>query len=246
MFEINSSIVNGKLMIDTVIGSPMYYKQKNWTTFYNNLKERKDSVSIDSFLLKTYEENLDNSFSFSIGLRYLDIHQNNKLKLYALLPLVAKQNEAVKRRFGFSMLNDRLQGIIKNDFVKLPVHKLINLQKRVAYAKSSKSKFVILYFWFVGCVPCMEDHLKIPKLLPFLNQKQTEFISISNDDSFKKWKAYLDKHKYIWQHYIKPAATDNIIAELGIATYPTYLLLDDKGKILYSTYSLDEVLNWIK
>jgi len=102
----------------------------------------------------------------------LNIHQNSKLKLYALLPLIAKQNEDVKKRFGFSMLNDRLQGIIKNDFIKLPVHKLINRQNMIVNAQAPKAKFVILDIWFVGCIPCMEDHLKIPTLLPLLKQKQ--------------------------------------------------------------------------
>jgi hypothetical protein len=50
-------------------------------------------------------------------MRYLNIHQNNKLKLYALLPLIARQGDELKKQFGFSMLNNRLQGIIKNNML---------------------------------------------------------------------------------------------------------------------------------
>ncbi len=99
----------------------------------------------------------------------------------------------------------------------------------------------------ISCfLPCLQDHLKIPELLPHLKKMQTEFISISNDDSYKKWKDYLVKHKFKWQQYKKTAAEDNIINRLGITTYPTYILLDSNEKILYSSYSLEEVLNLIK
>jgi len=91
----------------------------------------------------------------------------------------------------------------------------------------------------------MVDHQKIAKLLPQLQEQQTEFISISNDNSFETWKDYLVKHKFKWQHYKKIAA-NSIIDQLGIATYPTYILLERGGKILYSTYSLEEILTRVK
>lgn len=61
----------------------------------------KDSAALDSFLLQTYEEQIDNMYSFNIGNRYLNIHQNNKLKLYALLPLIARQDEDLKSTLVF-------------------------------------------------------------------------------------------------------------------------------------------------
>jgi len=41
--------------------------------------------------------------------------------------------------------------------------------------------------------------------------------------------------------YLDKPAAENIITQLGISTYPTYILLSKTGKILYSTYSLDEI-----
>lgn len=240
-----SHIENEKLIIDSVAGSAIYKTYQYWRTSYTNLKANNDSVALDSFLLKTYEANSDNMFSFQIGLRYLDIHQNNKLKLYALLPLMAKQDSGLRDLFGYSMLHGRLQGILKNDVLLLSDYQLIDLKNKKTYAQAAKVKFVILDFWFVGCVPCMADHQKIAKLLPQLKQQQTEFISISNDNSYKTWKNYLVKHEFKWQHYKKSEA-NSIIDQLGIATYPTYILLDRDGKILYSTYSLEEILAQVK
>lgn len=241
--KIVSHIENEKVIIDNVTGSPMYEKYAGWKSDYNILKQNKDSTVLDSFLLKTYEENIDNLFSFSIGNRYLDIHQNNKLKLYALLPLIAKQTDELKEQFGFSMLNERLLGIIKNDVVRLSDYLLIDVNKKVTHARALKAKFVLLDFWFVGCLPCVQDHQKMIKLLPLLKQKQTEFISISNDDSYAKWKNYLDKYQYKWQHYKKKSGNSNIIEQLGISTYPTYILLNEKGRIVYSSNLLEDVLN---
>ena len=239
---ISMKIENDKLIIDKVVGSPMFDNVQNWKKQHAAVVSTKDSAVLDSFLLKTYEEQIDNIFSFNIGSRYLNIHQNNKLKLYALLPLIARQNDDLKKQFGFSFLNDRLQGIIKNNMITVQSFELIDTENKTVYATATSADFVILDFWFVGCVPCMEDHKRIKELLPFLKQKKAELISISNDDSYEKWTDYLEKNKYPWLQYKKSQRTENIITQLGISIYPTYILLNKAGKILFSTYYLDEVL----
>ena len=237
-------IENDKLLIEKVIGSPLFDKVQNWKKQYAAVV--KDSAVLDSFLLKTYEEQIENMFSFTIGMRYLDIHQNDKLKLYALLPLIARQDDESKKQFGFSFLNDRLQGMIKNNMLKLSAFELIDPGNNTMHAAEMNSDFVILDFWFVGCLPCIEDHKKISRSLPFLKQNKAELISISNDESYQTWKAYLEKHNYSWLQFKKPAAAENIISRLGITTYPTYILLNKKGDILFSTYSLDEILKQLE
>ncbi len=237
-------IENDKLVIEKVIGSPLFDKVQNWKKQYAAVIN--DSVLLDSFLLKTYEEQIENMFSFSIGMRYLDIHQNDKLNLYALLPLIARQNNEMKKLHGFSFLNDRLQGIIKNNMISLPAFEFIDPGNKTRHAAEINSDFIILDFWFVGCIPCMEDHKKIMELLPFLIKKHATLISISSDESYQTWKTYLEKYKYPWLQYKKPAAAENIISRLGITIYPTYILLNKKGEILFSTYYLDEILKQLE
>ncbi|MEO5947543.1 MAG: TlpA disulfide reductase family protein [Chitinophagaceae bacterium] len=239
-------IENDTLLVDKVSGSPFYEKVKKWKQNYTTIIQREDSAALDSFLLTTYEEQIDNIFSFSIGKKYLDIHQNNKLKLYALLPLIARQNDELKTQFGFGILNDRLLGIIRNNIISLSDFDLLDTENKTVFASTYNSRFTILDFWFVGCIPCIEDHKKIRELLPILKQKNIELISISNDDNYQTWKEYIEKNNYAWQHYKKPASPQNIVNQLGISSYPTYLLLDNEGKILHSTYSLEEVLSFVK
>lgn len=241
--KVISHIENEKLVVDSVIGSPIYEKYVRWKYDYNLLKQKTDTAALDSFLLRTYKENIDNLFSFSIGNRYLELYQNDKLKLYALLPLIAKQTKELKEQFGFSFLNDRLLGIIGNDVIRLSDYPLIDAGNQTTHAKTLNAKHVILDFWFVGCLPCMEDHKKIVKLLPGLKQKLVEFISISKDESYVKWKTYLGKSNYKWQQYKISTGDQNIIGQLGITTYPTYLLLDEKGKIKYITSYLEELMH---
>ena len=241
--KVVSHIENEKLVIDSVIGSPIYEKYVRWKYDYNLLKQKADTAALDSFLLNTYTANIDNLFSFNIGNRYLELHQNDKLKLYALLPLIAKQTKNTKEQFGFSFLNDRLLGIIGNDVIRLSDYPLIDAGNQTTHAKPFNAKHVILDFWFVGCLPCMEDHKKIVKLMPGLKQKQVEFISISSDESYLKWKTYLGKSNYKWQQYKINTGVKNIIGQLGITTYPTYILLDENGRIRYITSYLEELMN---
>ena len=241
--KVISHIENENLVIDSVIGSPIYEKYVRWRSDYALLKQKADTAVLDSFLLRTYAENIDNLFSFHIGNRYLELHQNDKLKLYALLSLIAKQTKETKEQFGFSFLNDRLLGIIGNDVIRLSDYPLIDADNQTTHAKTLNAKHVILDFWFVGCLPCMEDHKKVVKLIAGLKQKRVEFISISNDESYLKWKAYLRKSKYKWQQYKINTGVKNIIGQLGITTYPTYILLDENGKIRYITSYLEELMN---
>ena len=239
-------IENDKLFVHKVIGSPTHEKVKHWNEQYKTILQRNDSVALDSFLLTTYEEHIDNLFSFSIGSKYLNLHQNDKLKLYALLPLIARQTDALKTQFGFSILNDRLQGIIRNNSITLSGFDLLDTANKTTHASTANSSFTLLDFWFVGCIPCLEDHKKIKDLLPILKSKNIELISISNDDSYQKWKDYIEKNNYSWQHYKRPATPQNIIDQLGISIYPTYLLLDRTGNILHSTYSLEEAFSFVR
>jgi thiol-disulfide isomerase/thioredoxin len=243
---ISMTVENDKLIIDDVVGSPLYDNVKKWKKQYTAVALTKDSAALDSFLLKTYEEQIDNMYSFNIGSRYLNIHQNNKLKLYALLPLLARQDDELKKQFGYSFLNDRLQGIIKNNVVTLQDFELLDRGNKTVHAPAINGDFVILDFWFVGCLPCMEDHKRIEELLPFLRQKKAELISISNDDSYQKWKDYLEEHNYSWLQYKRSQPVENIITQLGISTYPTYILLNKEGKIMFSTYSLNEILKQLE
>lgn len=54
--KVITKIVNGKLIVDTVIGSLMFYRAKKWNETYAGLREKEDSAGIDSFLLKSYED----------------------------------------------------------------------------------------------------------------------------------------------------------------------------------------------
>jgi hypothetical protein len=243
--KIVSHIENEKLVVDSVIGSPIYETYVQWKSDYLLLRQKADTAVLDSFLLSTYSDNLGNLFSFNIGNRYVDLHQNDKSKLYALLPLIARQTKEIKEQFGFSFLNERLLGIIGNDFVRLSDYPLIDAANQTTHAKTLTAKHVILDFWFVGCLPCMEDHQKIIKMIPGLKQKQVELISISSDESYLKWKTYLGKAKYKWQHYKIGTGNKNIIGQLGITTYPTYFLLDENGKIIYITSSLEELIHQV-
>ena len=244
--EVFTSIVNDKLVVDKVMGSSLYNKVDKWKKEYAILTKAKDTVAIDSFLLQTYEEQIDNIFSFNIGSRYLNLHQNEKLKLYALLPLMAKQDAELKKKFGYSMLNERVQGIISTNIITLSNFELVDIKNNITHAGSMYASFVILDFWFVGCIPCMQDHKRIKELLPSLKQKKVELISISNDESYEQWKNYLKKNTYSWQQYKKPLESKNIVSQLGITTYPTYILLNKSGEIIHSTYYLDEILKQIK
>lgn len=244
--DIVAAIENGKFIVQTVVGSPLYDMTQVWRKQYVAAAADTDQEVLSAFLLKTYEEQLANLFSFSIGSKYLELHRNNKLKLYALLPLIAKQDPELKKRFGFSSMNDRLEGILGNNAIRLADFDVLDKDKKTSRLSGRGTNYVLLDFWFVGCVPCIADHKKIRQYLPQLKQKGVEVISISTDKSFETWQLYVRKNPFSWQSYKMPATGQNLVHQLGITICPDYVLLDKNGLILFNSHKLEEIIKEIK
>ncbi|MEM9589520.1 MAG: redoxin domain-containing protein, partial [Planctomycetota bacterium] len=105
-----------------------------------------------------------------------------------------------------------------------------------------RGRFVLLDFWYIGCGPC---HIEIPELRIAHRSFPSERFSVvgvhTNHQSSASVQSFIEETGIEY-----PVVVDNRLGEisdayasLGIASYPSYLLLDPNGKIVLNSSIAD-------
>lgn len=109
------------------------------------------------------------------------------------------------------------------------------LQEVIPYFGIGK-EHLLIDFWGTWCAPCIKE---LPELLKLYEKVQDKynFVSICFDESsnFERAKQIFKKNNISWSQ-IFDNQSDNmnsITGKLGINTFPSFILIDRKGKILF-------------
>jgi peroxiredoxin len=109
---------------------------------------------------------------------------------------------------------------------------------------AAAGKVVVLNFWFINCPPC---RMEIPQLnemvASYQNNKDLVFIGIALDDRYALEKFLKTLH--FGYHII-----DNgryIASQYGIISYPTHVVLNKEGKVMFHTSGLGSgTVTWLR
>lgn len=93
-----------------------------------------------------------------------------------------------------------------------------------------KGKVVLLNFWFIGCKPCIMEMPELNEIVEENEGNDIVFLAIGLD-SKKSVENFLTKKEFDYQ--LLPDARF-IARQYGVSTYPTHLLLDREGKVVFS------------
>jgi peroxiredoxin len=98
-------------------------------------------------------------------------------------------------------------------------------------AASTKGKIVVLKFWFIGCVPCVEEMPALNEIVnEYKNRDDIIFLSLAMD-SKEQLSAFLAKKTF---NYAVVAGQRNyMLEELKIANYPTHLIINKEGLVTH-------------
>lgn len=103
--------------------------------------------------------------------------------------------------------------------------------------KELKGKVVVLNFWFVACMPCQQEIPELNKLADeYKDSTDIVFLAVCLDEEYKV-EEFLAKKPF---HYNIISDGRYITNQYGIKSYPTHVVLDKEGKIIFHTsgYSL--------
>lgn len=141
------------------------------------------------------------------------------------------KHEQIRDRIGKSKLLSKIAQpnannyfVIDSNFQSLQV---ISEGKSVEI-KTDTNRFILLDFWYVSCLPCIES-------IPQLNQLATRFpsqlkvYSINGFDKESTVKKFKYKHQFLSESFgIK---SDNF-KRMNIKSFPTFILIAPNGKIV--------------
>ncbi|RXK60859.1 TlpA family protein disulfide reductase [Lacibacter luteus] len=112
--------------------------------------------------------------------------------------------------------------------------------------KRTDSKYTLLHFWGSWCGPCIAN---LPKLKVFadINNQKVEIVGLpfEQQQDVAKTKKLIQQYQLNWKQIIQlrdhPFQKPDMVKQLAIAHFPTYMLIDNNGRILVRSSNLDDV-----
>jgi thiol-disulfide isomerase/thioredoxin len=101
------------------------------------------------------------------------------------------------------------------------------------YDLSNAKNYTILDFWGTWCGPCLK---MLPDLQAF-NEHQERYnfqlVSIAYDQDAKKVRDHILSQGIYWTNLFDDSNNSVITDQYKVSVFPTFILIDKKGKILY-------------
>lgn len=132
-------------------------------------------------------------------------------------------------------------GNLKNNEVNsvAPDFTLQKRDKTKFTLSATRGNITMIDFWASWCVPCRAAIPNWKKVYAKYHPKGFSIVSVSIDDSWKKWLPALDKEKMPWTQVIDERTSEHSkrkVSELFPSrTIPFYVLLDKEGKVLLAS-----------
>lgn len=98
-------------------------------------------------------------------------------------------------------------------------------------ANSVKGKLVLLDFWIKNCSFCMKSFPELQRLQKTYGGDQFQLLSINSHDKKEDIDFFFKREKPVYKMLYNGSG---LAKELGVEGYPTAVLLDKTGKVLYA------------
>ncbi len=112
-----------------------------------------------------------------------------------------------------------------------------------------KDKIVVVNFWFKNCKPCLDELPQLNRMVAeFGERKDIVFIAFNVRDDKETIQNFLLSNAYNYQQ-ADASFGEPISVKYAVDSYPTNLLIDKQGKVVYAgitSMSVGEIKNRIK
>ena len=234
-----------QLLLDTIVNSPIYYESRRVYDSVSILAKKADTPALNKLFLQQIERNLDNVFSLLLANNYILYNQNSVADILGLKTYLDKQGTQLSWFLLHEAVNERVNSILGSAGFDLKKYQFTNTHNQVVNHSGTDARYTVLDLWFLACAPCIEQHRTIKNNYEALKRYKVDIVGISIDKEFEPWEQYLTKHKYNWTNF-REHNGKKISSDLHISTYPTYIIIDNNGKLVRTYNSFDDVLQFVR
>jgi len=100
-----------------------------------------------------------------------------------------------------------------------------------------RGKIVMLDFWIKSCGPCIASFPHLNELQQKFGKDKFQLLSINTEDTKEDIAFFYKKHKPVYKMLFK---ADRFVDEYGIYAFPSIILLNKSGKIIYAGGGFDQ------
>lgn len=113
---------------------------------------------------------------------------------------------------------------------------LVTISNDTLKKENFLDKNVLINFWFIGCYPCMKE---IPELNNIASRFKNEvtFIAVNKNNTKMQIEYFIKKFNF---NFIQVLSNPDIIENLRIKLYPTTIIYNKKGEIVFRSEGFDE------
>ena len=125
---------------------------------------------------------------------------------------------------------------------KLPIAGSTIRGQRLSLSQYS-GKIVIVHYWETWCDSCIEGFEELQRLSAKYRDK-IRVVGVNLDEESSKLKKFLSKNRNVnWPQLHSPGGVDRspLAIQMGIATLPMNILVDDRGNMVESNVPIDEL-----
>lgn len=241
-FDISISLKSKSLKID-VVGSEIFDKTVEYENGYKNLTlSNATDEEVNKFLFKELNKNIENPFSFKIGINILFKNQSNREVLSQLMSIIDSQPESVKSHYTSGLMIKTLKSRLNSGNINLADFTFLDQNNQDNKILIENNEYILLDFWHTACSPCLKDHIEIKNLTDAFKAKKTKIVSLSSDQAgrIEIWKKYLKSKNLPWENYLEKEI-NSLTDSLEIRIFPTYILLDRQNNVVAYTNSLSDI-----
>jgi thiol-disulfide isomerase/thioredoxin len=221
--------VNYDKFTQSIVGKKFLVGQTETTNFINNeeyiYEFWKRDNSVKRMERKVYDKLFKGNFYEESYFVYQEVNDSELAKRFnEALSIISTENKRVKdlntrekrgkpRKIDIAIFRNK-SIVIKND-----------------NNESFEAKYILLDFFYQGCMPCLKSH---PVINNFYNKRNDRFIVLGVDHKLTdtlNMERYLDKYSVKYPVIVGEIGQE-LAERLSINVWPTFVLIDKEGNIL--------------
>lgn len=251
-FEYQKKFIPKFKMVQNIIDSYINKRAENRQKYNGNVP---DSIKQENLKLR--------SEYFSKRNIFLRNYIKQNPKSFIPLALIGQSvermsDDIVEIEKTFSTLSTRMKNTVSGQKIKkaFGIKKLLPLSdslKMLMFLDSENNKtaietkdnkYTLVDFWFSACKPCIAQFPELTSIYQTYKTKGFEIIGVNTDKNADEWKASVFKYKILWKQLWDEE--NAISSKLSITSFPTNLLVDSKGQIIYRNIELNELKKFLE